>query len=782
MQSTKKSYHWKVFKKHWKPISVLTLMMLTLPLYIFITLPPIAIVTQIPQNHVINVTNQTTTQIISQRNVSLNVTQGQSVFLAKQSPPPLIDSDIVVCLDTSGSMAGTRLSNAKAAITSLITALNKSAQTLNTNDRIGFVNFGGTGGSWVNDAAYQTGLGYVKNQTFLNYFQNKTNSITTGGSTGSSTDIWAGLNFSLQLLVNNPRSGPSLKSVILLTDGVDNDGPFSIPVQNGNYSGFLSLASNYSSNYKTPLSMSPVAFARNNNIKIDTIGLFDSGSYPQFDANFLSNISLNQSYGTFGEYFAGNNPLSISESFLKARDSASGWVELLSDGFNMTNSGSRQLYTFNVTENQRRLKWDINWENTSVAIVPVVTYPNGTILNLNNNTLPNNFNLISTNNPFSLIIDFPEKGIWKFKVKWSNVSENETVLDRLSSYQPPIFIDSVTQLNSTNLNGSQQGNSITFEMRVSNKNPLFSFHDITPILLANFSAFNYSYTWSPTMIPEIAFNSSASFALNITFKGAVQIQGSFLMLINCSEGYYDAYEQPLSLNTLTILTNSVETYTSTQTVLTTVASTSIGYNYDRQVFTQLNWIGFFATFILFFAITSLYIRSKETNLRKLASQFKNSFLRNRTLIEAGLSTAGVDLSKVSMDRLLSQISHLDELGTAIGNQTGTILSTEDLIKVASGVETSKVATRLSNKTGDSLHDILYLISNASSIEEISQKLHMSYDDFMFIITPDEQVEGFQKFIKSLVRPMGVPVSSRMFIYDDVNLAQFRSKLKKSTTK
>lgn len=782
VQSTKKSYYWAVYKKHWKSISVLVLLMLTLPLYIFITLPPVAIVKPVPQNHIVNVTNQTTTQIISSRNVSVNATQGQSVFLSKQAPPPLIDSDIVICIDTSGSMAGTRLTNAKIAIESLVSALNKSAQTLQTNDRIGLVNFGGLGGSWNLDAAYQTGLGYVNNQSFLNNFESKTNAIATGGSTGSSTDIWAGLNFSLQLLVNNPRTGPSLKSVILLTDGVDNDGPFSTPVQNGDYTGFLSLASNYSTNYQSPLSASPVAFARNNGIKIDTIGLYDSGSYPQFDANFLSNISLNQSYGTFGEYFAGNDPLSLTESFLKARDSASGWVQLVSDDFNMTGSNSKQLYTFNVTENQRRLKWDVNWENTSISIDPVVTFPNGTILDLNKNTLPNNFNLISTNNPFSLIIDFPEHGIWKFKIIWSNISGNETVLDRLSSYQPPIFIDKVTQVNSTNLNGNQQSSTIIFGMTVSNKNPLFSFHDITPVLVANFSAFNYSYSWSPAIVPDIAFNSSTSFNLNITFTGSVQIQGSFLMLVNCSEGYYDAYEQPLSLDSQPVLSNSVETYTSTQTVLTTVASTSIGYNYNREVFTQLNYIGFILTFMLLFAITSLYIRSKESDLKKLASQFKSSFLRNRTSIEAGLSNAGVDLSNVSMDQLLSQISHLDELGTAIGTQTGTILSTEDLIKVASGVTTSKVANRLSNKTGNSLQDILDVIANASSIEEISQKLHMSYDDFMFIITPDEQVDGFQKFMKSLVKPMGIPLSSRMFVSDDINLVQFRSKLKNSTTK
>ena len=107
------------------------------------------------------------------------------------------------------------------------------------------------------------------------------------------------------------------------------------------------------------------------------------------------------------------------------------------------------------------------------------------------------------------------------------------------------------------------------------------------------------------------------------------------------------------------------------------------------------------------------------------------------------------------------------------------MSAEDLIKVASGVTTSKIANRLSNKTGESLGNILDLIAGASSIEEISQKLNMSYDEFMFIITPDEQVEGFQKLLKSIVRPLGVPASSRMFINDNIILEEFRDKLKRS---
>jgi len=57
LESNKRTYYWKVLKKNWKPISELTLLMITLPLYIFFTLPPIKITAQVPQEHFIQVAN-----------------------------------------------------------------------------------------------------------------------------------------------------------------------------------------------------------------------------------------------------------------------------------------------------------------------------------------------------------------------------------------------------------------------------------------------------------------------------------------------------------------------------------------------------------------------------------------------------------------------------------------------------------------------------------------------------------------------------------------------------
>ncbi|MHA2101683.1 MAG: hypothetical protein ACW99A_23795, partial [Candidatus Kariarchaeaceae archaeon] len=394
---------------------------------------------------------------------------------------------------------------------------------------------------------------------------------------------------------------------------------------------------------------------------------------------------------------------------------------------------------------------------------------------------PENIIELSNQNPYSLIVDFPMEGLWKFNVTWFNVSSSERFLSRLASYQPPIFIDKVTQLNVSDQNMTMDLNSIAFELNVTNKNPLFSLHNITPILLTNFSDFNYTYFWNPLSISEVPVNSSTTFTLNITLEESVFIQGNMLLMINSTEGYYDAYAQPLSLDYRAQVQNTtIETFIETQTAIITEQSTVVGYMYDRQVFDTLNWIGLIATFLLFFAISGLYVKSKEARLRKIASQFRNSFLRNKATFETALVDAGVDVSQLSTDQLLSSISHLDELGTAIHDQTGTNLSPEDLIKVASGVNTENVANRISNITGFSSDNVLQYISEAESIEDISQKLNLSYDDFMFIISRDEQVDAFQKHLKSLMTPIIDPASSRMAIYDEVDIDRFRSKLRKAS--
>ncbi|MHA1992161.1 MAG: vWA domain-containing protein [Candidatus Hodarchaeales archaeon] len=792
MASNRKSYYWEVFRNHWRPISVLTVLMVTAPLYIFTTLPPVEIIEEIPQETIKEEEVTVINEIVLNRTISINVTQGGSVFLEQQAPPPLIDSDIVIVLDTSGSMDGSRLATAKEAINNLISVLNQSSTTHLTNDRIGLISFSGNNDLYWDDNAFvETELDFVDNQTHLNDVRNKTNLMQSGslGKTGSWTDIWTGLSFAVQLLLNNTRNSTALQSVILLTDGDHRRGPWYNETYNeGNYTGFLSLPSNFSSIVYTDNSISnnnytesPVAVARENGIKIHTIGLFDGGG-TDFDANFLLNISKNIDLGTFGEYFIGDDNLTITESFLQARDSASGWIQLLANETFLQGNGTTQLYSYNVTENVRRLKWDLNWENTSIEINATLINPNGTVIDLFDN-VPDDIVKLSIQNPYSLIIDFPIEGLWKFNITWFNITNSERFLSRLASYQPPIFIDKVTQLNATDQNETLELNFITFELNVTNKNPLFNLTDITPVLLTNFSEFNYTYSWNPVSVSVIPVNSSTTFILNITLQESVFIQGNMLLMINSTEGYYDAYAQPLSLDYRAQTQNTtIETYLETQTAIITEQSTVIGYTYDRQAFDTLNWIGLIVTFLLFFAIIGLYVKSKEARLRKIASQIRGSFLRDRVKVESALVDVGVDVSQLSMDQLLSSISDLDELGTTIQDQTGTILSTEDLIKVASGVNTENIATRISNITGVSSDNVLQHISEASSIDEISQRLNLSYDDFMFIISRDEQVDTFQSQLKSMMTPIIDPASSRMAIYDEVDINRFRSKLRKASKK
>jgi hypothetical protein len=766
--------------------------MFTIPLYIFTALPPVEIIEEILQETVVEVevpvemqieVNQTilvpintTKEVELNRTIFLNATQGNSVFLVPQAPPPLIDSDIVIVIDTSASMSGTRIATAKAAITNLIIMLNQTNNGNLTHDRVGLISFQATVDSdWSNDATFETGLDFVSNQTHFNDVLTKTESL----SAANGTDIWAGLNFSLQLLLNNPRSSASLQSIILLTDGSHQHGPWRTDVGNGNFTGFMQLPNNFSALAGTPAEAgpyaeSPVAVARRNGIKIHTIGLFEGS--PTFDENFLLNISKDPEYGTFGEFYVGNDTLSLTESFLRAKDSASGWVQLIANETTIQDNGTKEIFSFNVTESIRRLKCDLNWNNSLINLNLTIIAPNGTIINFSGNSMDNIIQ-ISDKQPKSVILDFPMQGRWQFHISWVNVIGSEVIKTRLATYEPPIFIESVTQSNTTE---PGQNSSLLFLLNVTNKNPLFSFHNITPVLLANFTEFNSSSSWNPEFVSEIPINTTVSFTLNFTVQSLVFVEGLIFFIVNSSEGYYDAYAQPLSLDYRITQKEIVETYFENQTITTyenqsvimlenqTVfileQKTELGYNYNRQALDILKWIGLGAGFLLFSLILGIYLIAQEKKLRKLMFQFFNQFLQ------------GGKSAEISFEQDFSKIFHLDELGTEIRNQTGMSLFPEELIKIASGVNTKYIADRISYVTGIPSGKVLQYISEASSVNEVLQKLNLSYDEFMYIISRDEDVLTFQKKIKSLIGTTPDPTSVIM-TNEEIDGNRFRLQLR-----
>ncbi|MHA2105526.1 MAG: vWA domain-containing protein [Candidatus Hodarchaeales archaeon] len=768
--------------------------MFTIPLYIFTALPPVEIIeeflqetvlevevpveNQIEVNRTIQVQINVTKEVELNRTIILNVTEGNSIFLAPQAPPPLINSDIVIAVDTSASMLGTRMAIAKTAIRNLLITFNQTNNPSLKQDRVGLISFNGLPDfDWSNDAYFQTGLDFVGNQAHLNDVLTKTENLTTDGN----TDIWAGLNLSLQLLLNNPRNSTSLQSIILLTDGVHSAGPWRFDVSNSNYTGFMQLPNTFSTWAGTPAedgpyAESPVVVARRNGIKIHTIGLFEGS--PQFDKNFLLNISKDPDYGTFGEFSEGNDTLSITESFLRARDSASGWVQLIANETIIQGNGTEEIFSFNVTESIHKLKCDLNWNNSLINFNLTIIDPNGTVIDFSKN-LTDNIIQISDKQPKSVILDFPMQGEWQFHINWANVISSEGIKTRLATYEPPIYIESVTQSKTTE---PGQNFTILFLVNVTNKNPLFSFHNITPVIVANFTQFNYTYSWNPEFVSEIPLNTTISFTLNFTLHSLVFVEGLIFIMVNSSEGYYDAYAQPLSLDYRITQKEIVETYFENQTITTyenqsiimlenqTVfileQNTVLSYNYNRQALDILKWIGLGAGFLLFSLILGIYFIAQEKKLRKLMFQFFNQFLQ------------GGKSAEISFNRDLSKIFHLDELGTEIRNQTGMSLFPEELIKMASGVNTKYIADRISYVTGIPSGKVLQYISEASSVNEILQKLNLSYDELLYIISRDEEVLTFQKKIKSLIGTTPDPTSIIMSNEEiDVNL--FRSQLRET---
>ncbi|MHA2226264.1 MAG: vWA domain-containing protein [Candidatus Hodarchaeales archaeon] len=876
-----RSYYWEAIKQHRRTVALLISAMLTFPLFIFSTLPPIEIIEEIPQetikevqtlvdvpvntsveipievNQTVEVkTNQTievevnvTEEVIVNTTIGVNITEGSRIFLEPQPAPPLIDSDMVLCIDTSGSMDANRMPIAQVAIKKLLEMVNQSNSQGLSNDRVALVTFAGTDprdGNWSNDALVRAGLDYINNQTHLNHILNETESLSGSGW----TDAWAGLNFSLDLLLNNPRNGSSLKTILFLTDGAHNTGPWGLDVENQNYTGFMRFPANYSANFNSARengtnSRSPIAVARENNVNIYSIGLFEGAAY-EFDENFLRNISLDPNFGTFGDFFVGNDTLSLIESFLRARDSASGWTTITSDDITVLDNGTNQLFNLNVTQDIRRLKWDLHWNDSSIDFNLSIVNPNGTIIEMNQFNETDNIIPLSLQQQKSVILDFPKLGVWQFNISWDNILVEERLITRLSSYEPPIFIKSIVQLNmstfneslsplfsvsdikpyntSTSLPNSIQlkisdsddnisslNRSVLFMVNVTNKNPLFAYHNITPILLANFTDLNVSYSWDPQQISQLDTNSSISFVFNLSFLEPTFLQGDLYFKVNCSEGYYDAYAQAVSLDyrittenvtvdtrvenqTIVVIENQTIIVTENSTIMTTTyiyeyqlvnqstiiigTTRVIGFSEIRQIADTAKWIGLIATFALLMSFLVIYIKSQQMALKKIALNFRTRLFPDQSALEAALQHEGIHITPEHIGAVMNEAGDLDRLGESIFQLSNRKLSTGELIRIASGTDITKIAQRLSFATGLSSDEIISHLRDTKSIEELIKKLNLDRDRFLDIIARDEDVTNFQSRIKRLI-PLSHTTTSGIKSYDDLDIRKFRNRMRKA---
>ncbi|MHA2244756.1 MAG: vWA domain-containing protein [Candidatus Hodarchaeales archaeon] len=849
IQLRSRSYFWEAIKQHRRTVALIVASMVTLPLFAFTSLPPVEVTEEILQNTVeeilipvevpvnvsievpieinqtievpVNVSfevevNQTievevniTEEVVVNTTIGVNITEGGSIFLESQPLPQLIDMDIVFCIDTSGSMDASRMSLAKAAIRNTLNLINQSYWANLSNDRVSLVSFDVNAGDWTTDAILHAPLDYTSNQTHLSYLLSEVEALSGAGG----TDAWAGLNVSLDALFQTQRNSSVLKTILFLTDGKHNSGPWGTEVDAGNYTGFMQLPSNIA-----PASASPIVVARNNNIKIYSIGLFEGVAY-EFDELFLRNISLDKNYGTAGDFFAGNDTLSLSEGFLAARDHASGWVTVNASEVELQDTGAIQIFTFNVTKDIRRLKWDLNWNDSSIDFNLTIIDPNGTLIDISTN-ITENIIPITLQKPKSIIFDFPMLGFWQFNLTWQNItSPGDLIKGRLSSYNPPIFIESITQENTTTFNETQEeflGQSVVFLLNTTNKNPLFSYHNITPYLLANLTELNVTFAWDPPEISQLTNNNSVLFTFNLTFLEPTLLQGDIFFKINCSEGYYDAIAQSVTLDyrittqnitveshlenqtitvfenqTFTVIENQTFTVIENQNIITMVNSTGyelinqttlvpgttnvLKYTYDRQIFDTLKWLGFFATLVLLMSFLAVYITSQANLLKNLAYKFSGRFFQDQSVFELALRQEGIKIAPADLSSVMMEADDLDQLGDSIFNLTGKQLSPEELIRITSGTNMDRIAQRISYVTGMSKDEIISHLRDASSIEALIQRLNLDSERFLDIISRDEDVLNFQKRISNLIIP--TKRESGIRIYDDLNVDHFRSRLR-----
>ncbi len=833
-----RSFYLEALKQHKRTVALIFAVTVTAPLFLFTSLPPVEVIEEVPTeveeevqisvevtrteeievNKTVEVEVNITEEVVVNRTIGVNITEGGSIFLEPQPAPPLIDSDIVFCIDTSGSMDINRMPLAKTAIRKSLELINQSYWLNLSNDRVALVSFDQNTGDWTTDATVHAELGSVGNKTHLNYIISQVDGLTGSGG----TDAWAGLNASLDLILNAPRNTSVLKTILFLTDGKHNSGPWGSEVNVGDYTGFMELPSD-----ELPYSESPIVMARTNDVKIYSIGLFEGTAFT-FDENFLTNISLNITHGTFGDFFAGNDTLSLTEGFLQSRDAASGWARVLANETTILNNGTQNIFEFNVTSEVRRLKWDVNWNDSTIDINLTIIDPNGTQVSIYENT-SDGIIPVSLEVPKSIIIDFPIDGLWLFNISWNSISSSETLKSRLSSFEPPIFINSIFQINASEYNQSEglyliynsnqetlcsdssifvnnihvkisdsstndsySNQSVIFLVNVTNKNPIFTYHNITPFLLGNFTEYNITTEWTPPMLSELSTGNSTIFMFNLTFNEPSFLQGTIYFKVNCTEGYYDAIAQNILLDYRIITQNvTVETYLENQTltvlenqtistiIITQSLTKRMEYAYNRQVFDTLKWTGFFASLGLLASFLAVYVAAQAYRLRQFAkklAEFRSRLFPDQTALDIALQEQGITMAPEELSAVIDSTVTLDQFGENIYAMTGKKLTPEDLIRLTSGVSTDQIINRLSFITGLSPDEIAAMLERATSVEDLIKNLNLDIERFLDIITKDEQVLNFQARIATLIQPRKV-ISSNIIINEDPDFNKFRSRLR-----
>ncbi|MCK5345382.1 MAG: hypothetical protein KAR20_18355, partial [Candidatus Heimdallarchaeota archaeon] len=333
---------------------------------------------------------------------------------------------------------------------------------------------------------------------------------------------------------------------------------------------------------------------------------------------------------------------------------------------------------------------------------------------------------------------------------------------------------------------------VLFLVNVKNKNPLFTYHNITVYVLGNFTDYNVSMIWTPASIGSLGTGNYTEFLFNLTFNEPAFLQGTIFFKVNCSEGFHDAVAQDVSLDyRITTQNVTIETYLENRTILvienqttqTIVLSQSLTkvtrYTYNRQVFDTLKWGGFLATFGLLLSFLAVYVTAHAYQLRSLAKSFRTRLFPDQAILELALQKEGISVAPDELSAVIESTDDLDQFGENIFSLTGKKLTPEDLIRLTSGVSTDQIINRLSFVTGHSSAEISALLNQAPSVEALIAQLSLDEERFLDIITRDERVLSFQSKVSTLIIPVRKEVS-QIIMNDDLDISRFRSQLKRKS--
>jgi len=722
-----------------------------------------------------------------------------SVDLGVSQPiPSRVNLDIVMCIDVSGSMDDpipgevpgvTDPSKLDAAKYAMEILLNTSEE----GDRIGIVKYSwnqfGTGSPrwWFDDDAINvtSGLLYQNDTTLLQEIRNL-------GASGW-TDIYAGLNESLEMSLEADIRANTLRVIILLTDGAHNHGPYGIygntsltwnssrdpfgnlipaswtvddynggsgPGGAHNYTGFLTYENT------TYNILSPVLYAKRSGIPIYTIGFADaSAGAIEYDPDFLGNISE----ATKARFFAAEDTFSLVNAFLKIRDQAAGWSNIQETDDIVSGDGFVDATWFDVTETTDKIKVVLNWNDTSADLGLILRRPDGNVIVPEENATSNMVYDVS-GTPSYVVIELPMLGNWTFAVNATNITGDVRYFVMSSEFIPPLEISEITEPQV-----SEDQTEITFNITLTNTNANKTLENIQVSLntTLNYMVSLEGFSLTPGQTADLMVNINTSIVLlkNVTINEFTVVE------VRSGEGYFDAVGMKLSL--------------SSEVPDKAIGGTLPGE--EKGIIESLpNWYAAVIAAIAAGAILGLlaiYIKIKEIQFLNFLERFQETFgSRSRRIAETLAAMGAVGVSEREVRHALDESTSADEFKEKIEEKSGKPLSVEEFIVVSSGVEDlDRLRVQLEKVYGVTIpaEEFQDVVSSSKSLEDMRKKLEavvgatITEEQFILIVSGEiMEVVEMQEMFAKLAKPEIPEVAMGPILsIEDIDIEGFRKKMR-----